>query len=86
MKTRSKRTYKNISNSTYFNDIEQTLKTQKSKSAFEIKLLQTRSLEHIFCFLAKLLFRHRFALSADKRRQPLWGHGGKQVLLILALM
>ena len=53
---RSKRTYKNISNSTYFNDIVQTLKAQKSKSAFEINLLQIRSIEHIFCFLAKPLF------------------------------
>lgn len=77
MKTRSKRTYKNISNSTYFNDIVQTLKAQKSKSAFEINSIQTRSLEHIFCFLAKLLFRHRFTLSADKRRQPLLGARGK---------
>lgn len=77
MKTRSKRTYKNISNSTFFNDIVQTLKAQKSKSVFAINLLQTRSLEHIFCFLAKLLFRHRFALRADLRRQPLLGARGK---------
>ena len=34
MKMRSKRTYKNISNSTFFNDIVQTLKAQKSKSEF----------------------------------------------------
>ena len=77
MKTCSKRTYKNISKSTYFNDIIKTLKAQKLKSAFEINLLQTRSLEHIFCYLLNLLFRHSFCLSADKRRQPLWGHGGK---------
>ena len=77
MKTRSKRTYKNISNSTYFNDIVQTLKAQKSKSTFEINSFHTRSLEHIFYFLAKHLFRYLFAFSADKRRQPLWGARGK---------
>ena len=77
MKTRSKRTYKNISNSTFFNDIVQTLKAQKSKSTFEINSIQTRTLEHIFCFLAKLLFRHRITLRADLRRQPLLGARGK---------
>lgn len=81
MKTRSKRTYKNISNSTFFNDIVQTLKAQKLKSAFEIKSIQTRSLEHIFCFLSELLFRHLFAFSADKRRQPLLGARGKNHLI-----
>ena len=81
MKTRSKRTYKNISKSTYFNDILQTLKTQKLKSTFEINLIQTRSLVHIFCFLAKHLFRYRFSLSADKRRQPLLGARGKNHLI-----
>lgn len=74
----SKRTYKNISNSTYFNDIVQTLKTQKLKSAFEINLIQTRSLMHIFGFLTKLLFRYHFSFSADKRRQPLLGARGKR--------
>lgn len=77
MKTRSKRTYKNISKSTYFNDIVQTLKAQKLKSAFEINSIKTRSLEHIFCFPSELQFRHRFTLSADKRRQPLLGARGK---------
>lgn len=80
MKTRSKRTYKNISKSTDFNDIVQTLKAQKSKSAFVINSIQTRSLEHIFCFLSELLVRHRFTLSADKRRQPLLGARGKSHL------
>lgn len=78
---RSKRTYKNISNSTYFNDIVQTLKAQKSKSALKFNSIKTRSLEHIFCFLSELLFRHRFTLSADLRRQPLLGARGKITLL-----
>ena len=47
------------------------------KSAFEINSIQTRSFEHIFCFLTKLLFRQLFAFSADKRRQPLLGARGK---------
>ena len=77
MKTRSKRTYKNISKSTYFNDIVQTLKAQKSKSALIFNSIEIRSLEHIFCFLLELMFRHRFTLSADLRRQPLLGARGK---------
>ena len=55
------------------------LKTQKSKSAFEINLPQTRSLEHIFCFLTKLLFLYCFTLRTDLRRKPFFGHGGKEV-------
>lgn len=47
------------------------------KSAFEINSIQTRSFEHIFCFLTKLLFRQLFAFSADKRRQPLLGGTGE---------
>lgn len=83
---RSKRTYKNISNSTYFNDIVQTLKAQKSKSALKFNSIKTRSLEHIFCFLSELLFRHRFTLSADLRRQPLLGARGKRKLIVFVLL
>ena len=76
MKTRSKRTYINICQSKVFNTIQTMSKSQNPQSTFEINYFQTRSLEHIFCFLSKHLLWHRFALSADKRRKPLLGARG----------
>lgn len=80
MKTRSKRTYINICHSKVFNTIQTMSKSQNPQCTFEINYVQTSSLKHIFCFLSKHLFRHRFALSADKRRKPLLGARGKSHL------
>lgn len=60
-------------------------KLQNMQSIFEFKRQNICSLEHIFCFLSELLFRHRFTLSVDLRRKPLLGARGKFYIFYLNL-